>query len=145
MTISVKTITPFGNRIFVKIIFWRSAAAVSGTHRRRGQGVGWLQYLSIFSMLELSLNFERRDNRRWSGRRGYLPLHLVILAPICCLMPQLPWSMARVTSLMAQCQNQHICRSTEVGGVRKSWLLHWRLDWFVGTTFQCFRLEIKTK
>lgn len=48
--------------------------------------------------------------------RGYQPLHLVILAPICSLMPQLPWSMARVTPLMAHCQNQHICRSKGLRG-----------------------------
>lgn len=54
MTISVKTITPFGNRIFVKII--------SGGVLVLGAPWGY----SIFSMLELSLNLGR-GKRGWSG------------------------------------------------------------------------------
>lgn len=78
-------------------------------------GPGGLQFLFYaWTLLELGTSV--------SGvGRGYLPLHLVILAPIFCLMPQLPWSMAWVTPLMAQCQNQHICRSR---GVRVLTLLH---------------------
>lgn len=53
--------------------FWRSLS----TRTRWGY--------SILSMLELSLNLTTAI-----VGRGYLPLHLVILAPICFLMPQLP-------------------------------------------------------
>ncbi len=67
--------------------------------------------------------------------RGYLPLHLVILAPICSLMPQLPWSMARVTPLMAHCQNQHICRSKGLRGSPDFALIDGLID--LGTTFFC--------
>lgn len=70
MTISV-TITPFGRRIFVRMI---------------PSGVGLPRY-RIFFMLELSLNLGRAS-LEWDV--AIWPLHLVILAPICGLMPQLP-------------------------------------------------------
>jgi len=67
-TISVKTITPFGNRIYIWEDNLKAAAAALGP-------------FYAGTLLELY-------GDHW--RRSALPPHLVILAPICRLMPQLP-------------------------------------------------------
>ena len=118
MTISVKTITPFGNRIFVKII--------SGGGRTLGPVGGY----SIFSMLELSLNLQ--DNRHWSGTRlsapasGYFSSNLLPNATITLIYGSShPYNGS--LSKSAHLQRQ--------GPERKSWL--WSIEGLIDLETTC--------